>query len=339
MLNNFKRAQDLPLQYAIFGKLPRRADFIRINATHPVALDIDQKFADSLKILALQPDWQDAYMQAPASEFLFHSRDLRGAFLGVALPSHDEAVRHYPLVAGVCIASDVLTGNEAEFLLANELFFSGLKDQLKSAADNSVEMIACRQFMEDQMSFSSRAVADLGLAAQLLERHMANTPATVLEQALQRCERGDLESTLLAFAFYLQLARRYGGSMASQVFLLPLPTGTGEEILGAAVWLSLCRAAIHAQGVNQIHFAFVNQSGVRYLALALNPFTDKQLTMLWGQMIDPLQLVNVCDLQSPWRSHQSYAEASYILGRQLSDPTLSLLKLREIVVKITYGIS
>ncbi|MCX7207606.1 MAG: type VI secretion system-associated protein TagF [Proteobacteria bacterium] len=339
MLNNFKRAQDLPMQYAIFGKLPRRADFIRINASHPVALDVDQSLANSLKALALKPDWQKQYMAAPASEFLLHSRDLRGAFLGVVLPSHDEALRYYPLVAGVCVPSDILMGNEAEFLLANELFFSGLKDQLSSAADNSVEMIACRQFMEEQMSFSSRAVADLGLAAQLLERHMANTPAAVLEQALRQSERGDLESTLLAFAFYLQLSRRYGGSMASQVFLLPLPSGLGEEILGAAVWLSLCRAAIHAQGVSQINFAFIEQEGRRYLALALNPMTDRQLTMLWGDKADPLQLVNVCDLHSPWRSHQSYAEASYILGRQLSDPTLSLLKLREIVVKITYGIS
>ncbi|MFC7420912.1 type VI secretion system-associated protein TagF [Iodobacter arcticus] len=327
------------MQYAIFGKLPRRADFIRINASHPVALGVDQSLADSLKAIALQPDWQTRYMQAPASEFLFHSSDLRGAFLGVTLPSHDEALRYYPLVAGVCIPSDILMGNEAEFLLANELFFSGLKDQLKSAVDNSVEMIACRQFMEEQMSFSSRAAADLGLAAQLLERHMANTPAAVLEQALLRTGRGDLESTLLAFAFYLQLSRRYGSSMASQVFLLPLPSGAGEEILGAAVWLSLCRAAIHAQGVSQINFAFIEQSGCRYLALALNPMTERQLTMLWGDKADPLQLVNVCDLHSPWRSHQSYAEASYILGRQLSDPTLSLLKLREIVVKITYGIS
>ncbi|WP_115226290.1 type VI secretion system-associated protein TagF [Iodobacter fluviatilis] len=339
MLNNFKRAQDLPMQYAIFGKLPRRADFIRINASHPVALDVDQSLADSLKVLALKPDWQTRYMQAPASEFLMHSRDLRGAFLGVCLPSHDEALRYYPLVAGVCVPADVLMGNEAEFLLANELFFSGLKDQLKSAVDNSVEMIACKQFMEDQMSFGSRAAADLGLAAQLLERHMANTPATLLEQALNKSGRGDLESTLLAFAFYLQLSRRYGGSMASQVFLLPLPVGVGEEILGAAVWLSLCRAAIQAQGISQINFAFIEQAGSRFMALALNPLTDKQLSMLWGETADPLQLVNVCDLNSPWRSHQSYAEASYILGRQLSDPTLSLLKLREIVVKITYGIS
>lgn len=339
MLNNLKRIQDMQLQFAIFGKLPRRADFIRINATHPVALDFDQSLADGLKALAQQPGWQDGYMKAPSSEFLFHSKDLRGSFLGVTLPSHDEALRYYPLVAGLCIPSDAILGNEAEFLLANELFFSGLKDQLKSAADNSVEMIACRQYMEEQMSFSSRAVADLGLAAQLLERHMANTPAAQLEQALRQTGRGDLESTLLAFAFYLQLARRYGGSMASQVFLLPLPSGAGEEILGAAVWLSLCRAAINAQGANQIHFAFIEQEGVRYLALALNSFTERQLIMQWGQTADALQLVNVCDLQSPWRSHQSYAEASYILGRQLSDPTLSVTKLREIVVKITNGIS
>ncbi|WP_297576895.1 type VI secretion system-associated protein TagF [uncultured Deefgea sp.] len=338
MAINLKRVQELQLQYAIFGKLPRRADFIRINATHPSAMKVDQLFADSMKYISHCDQWQDTYTNAPSSEFLFHSEDLRGGFLGVVLPSYDEARRYYPLLAGICIPHDVLNGNEAEFVLANELFFSGLKDQLKSAADNSVEMLACRQFMEDQLVFGHRAIADLELASQLLERHMRTTSAAQLEQALTDSQCGDLESNLLAFAFYFQLVRRYGASMTSQIFLLPLPAGAGEEILGASVWLSLCRAAIHSQGVYPLHFAFISQDGMRYLALAFNPFSEAQLSMLWGQTPDERQLVRANDLQSPWRSHQSYAEASYVLGRQLCDPSLSLLKLREIVLKVTHGI-
>jgi type VI secretion system protein ImpM len=336
---NFKKVQELQLQYAIFGKLPRRADFIRVNASHPAAVDIDQQLANSLKYLAGQEAWQDTYLQAPNSEVLFHSKDGRWSFLGVVLPSHDEALRHYPLVAGVCIASDVLNGGEAEFVLANELFFSGLKDQLSSAAENSVEMIACRQFMEDQMAFSHRAAGDLELASNLLERHMVKTSVESLEQALRTAGQGDLESIILSFAFYLQLVRRYGASMPAQVFMLPLPTGAGEEILGAAVWMTLCRAAIQSQGQNVLNFAFVTQAGIRYLALSFNAFTELQLSMLWGQQLDLRQTVDACDVKSPWRSHQSYAEASYILGRQLSDPLLSLFKLREIIFKITAEIS
>ena len=338
MAINLKRMQELQLQYAIFGKLPRRADFIRINATHPSAMEVDQLLADSMKYISHCDQWQDKYTKAPSSEFLFHSADLRGGFLGVAMPSHDEARRYYPLLAGICIPHDVLNGNEAEFVLANELFFSGLKDQLKNAADNSVEMLACRQFMEEQLAFGHRAVADLELAAQLLDRHMTKTPAVKLEQSLVDSQIGDLESIILAFAFYFQMVRRYGASMASQIFLLPLPVGAGEEILGASVWLSLCRSAIQSQGIHPLHFAFISQAGRRYLALAFNPFSEAQLSMLWGQEPDERQLVRANDLQSPWRNHQSYAEASYVLGRQLSDPSLSLLKLREIVLKVTHGI-
>ena len=338
MVINLKRVSELQLQYAIFGKLPRRADFIRIHATHPAAMAVDQLLADSMKYILNCEQWDDKYLNAPCTEFLFHSADLRSGFLGVVLPSYDEARRYYPLLAGMCIPNELLNGHEAEFVLSNELFFSGLKDQLKSAADNSVEMIACRQFMEDQMMFGHRAVADLELASQLLDRHMVKTTAAQLTQSLLNQQCGDLESILLGFAFYFQLIRRYGASMASQLFLLPLPIGAGEEILGAAVWLSLCRAAIQSQGAYPLHFAFVTQAEQRYLALAFNPFSDTQLSLLWGQMPDERQLVCVNDLQAPWRSHQSYAEAAYVLGRQLSDPSLSLLKLREIVLKVTNGI-
>jgi type VI secretion system protein ImpM len=336
---NFKRTQDQQLQYAIFGKLPRRADFIRINATHPAAQDIDAKLAASINLLLSREDWQQKYLENAASEFLFYSKDLRWAFFGVAQPSHDEALRHYPLVAGICVPADMLIGNEAEFLLANELFFTGLKDQLKNAAENSVEMIACKQFMEDQLAFNNRASSDLDLAIQLLERHMANTPAQYLEQALNKCGWADLESTLLSFAFYLQLTKRYSSSMASQIFLLPLPTGAGEEILGAAVWLVLYRAATARQNPEQLHFAFVEHEDVRYLALSPTALTEQQLIMLWGQKTDEQQFVNSPSSQFPWQNHQAYAEAAYILGRQLSDPTLSLLKLRDITSKITCNIS
>lgn len=336
---NFKKVQELQLQYAIFGKLPRRADFIRVNASHPAAVDIDQQLANSLKHLSNQDAWQEMYLQAPNSEVLFHSKDGRWSFFGVVLPSHDEALRHYPLVAGVCVAADILNGGEAEFVLANELFFSGLKDQLKNAAENSVEMVACRQFMEEQMTFSHRAAADLELASNLLERHMAKTSIESLELALRSAGQGDLESIILSFAFYLQLVRRYGASLPAQVFMLPLPTGAGEEILGAAVWMSLCRAAIQSQGAHTLNFAFVTQAGIRYLALSFNAFTELQLSMLWGQQLDLRQIVDASDVKSPWRSHQFYAEASYILGRQLSDPLLSLFKLREIIFKITAEIS
>ncbi|GAA5786017.1 hypothetical protein GCM10007860_34690 [Chitiniphilus shinanonensis] len=337
---SFIRASDVAPQYAVFGKLPRRADFVRINATHPVAQEFDQLLAKSLTWAQQQPEWNEAtYLAAGASDFHFTSGDGRWAFFGVIQPSRDEAGRLYPLVAGAILPAASVSPHLPELAIANELFFVGLRDQLSTAIDNSVEMLACRQFLDAQLAQSNRASADVELAGNVLERYLQQTPAAHLENDLTDSSRGGLEAHLLAFVFYGELLRRYLGSAPRQVILLPLPQRPGEDILGMATWLALYRAATRLPAIRFPHCLTLVRDGRRYLALAPECFTERFLGVLWGLQPEPLTVVNVLDDDAPWTHHQSYAEASYILGRQLADPALNLNSLRNILEKLTSSIA
>ncbi|MBM3115238.1 type VI secretion system-associated protein TagF [Jeongeupia naejangsanensis] len=335
MAITFMRNPVVAPQYAIFGKLPRRADFVRVNATHPVAIEFDQLLATSLRWASEQPDWQDRYLAAEASEFFYVSADRRWVFFGVLQPSRDEAGRHYPLVAGAIVPFDQGAQNLSLLVLANELFFAGLRDQLSSAVDNSVEMLACRQFLEAQLALNGRSGADLDLAGQVLERHLRQTAASELAGRLSAAGGASLEATLLAFAFHGDFVRRYDSSAPRQALLLPLPDGPGEETLGLATWLTLYQAATRGHVGLDPHYLTITLQGRRYLAISPSRFTDKQLALLWGLPPAPLAVLDAGDAEAPWSRHQAYAEAAYILGRQLADPALKLDELRDIVLNLT----
>ena len=335
MALNFKRTPGVTMQYAIFGKLPRRPDFIRINATHPVVQEFDDLLGASLKIVAQDEGWQERYLAAGATDFQFTSSDGRWVFLGVLRPSQDEAGRCYPIVAGAVLPREGVASHLAELTIANELFFAGLHDQLEIAMDNSVEMLACRQFLEAQQVPGSRADADIELAGNVLARHLKQTPAARLHNRLQTEGRGNLQDHLLAFVFYGELLRRYSGSAPKQALLLSLPDAPGEDVLGLATWLSLYRAGTQSTFARFPHWLSLRRNGSRYLALAPDSLTDRFLTVLWGKDPEPRTVVNVQETSAPWSTHQSYAEVSYILGRQLADPGLDLFALQEIVEKLT----
>ncbi|AOX99938.1 type VI secretion system-associated protein TagF [Jeongeupia sp. USM3] len=335
MAITFMRNPVVAPQYAIFGKLPSRADFVRVNASHPVAIEFDQQLAASLTWASANPDWQDRYMAAEASEFFYVSADRRSVFFGVLQPSRDGAGRCYPLVAGAIVPFDQGAQNLSLLVLANELFFAGLRDQLANAVDNSVEMLACKQFLEAQLALNSRAGADIDLAGQVLERHLRQTPASVLDARLQASGGASLEATLLAFAFHGDFVRRYDGSAPRQAILLPLPDGPGEETLGLATWLALYQAATGGHAGLDPHYLTVTQQGRRYLAISPSRFTDKSLALLWGLPPAPMTVLDAAESEAPWARHQAYAEAAYIVGRQLADPALKLDALRDIVLKLT----
>ena len=189
--------------------MPRRGDFVRVNATHPAATQLDQLLAQSLLGLESGPEAVERYRATPATSFVLRSRDQMWLSLGVMQPSRDESGRNYPLVAASLLPCDTPLPPLSVLMLANELFFSGLKEQLSSAIDNAVEMLACRQFLEEQSWFGSSSSADIELAQQLLERHMAMTPASRLAALLAQRGLPVMETVLLAFTFHHQLLRKF----------------------------------------------------------------------------------------------------------------------------------
>lgn len=339
MAFNFKRAQEAPPQFCIFGKLPRRGDFVRVNATHPAATQLDQLLAQSLLGLESGPEAVERYRATPATSFVLRSRDQMWLSLGVMQPSRDESGRNYPLVAASLLPCDTPLPPLSVLMLANELFFSGLKEQLSSAIDNAVEMLACRQFLEEQSWFGSSSSADIELAQQLLERHMAMTPASRLGALLAQRGLPDLETVLLAFTFHHQLLRKFKGSLTAQTYLLPLPDSDGEDMLAAATWLSLYQAATTGQGGQAEQCLLMRRPEGRFLALLPGELNEQIVAQCWGGQLDARFVVDVAEPQAPWRNHQAYAEAAYILGRRLNDPSISVAQLSDVASSLSRSVA
>lgn len=335
----FKRTQETAASYCIFGKLPRRADFIRINATHPAAAQLDHLLADSISLLSPDMEAVARYRAMPSSCFVLRSRDQDWLSLGVIQPSHDESGRNYPLVAVTQLPASLALPPLAVLLLTCELFFSGLKDQLASAIDNAVEMVACRQFLEAQSLFGVASSDDVALAEQLLSRHLAITPARQLDTLVAHQPGHTLEATLLAFIFHSQLQHRFRDSLYAQTYLLPLPATDGEDMLAAATWLSLYQVAAGAHGTDDAQCLLINRPDGRFLALQPRSPDAHIVAQCWGEPLDERFVVDISDEQAPWRRHQSYVEASYILGRRLNDPGLSVAQLRDLVASLARSIA
>ncbi|AUH52503.1 type VI secretion system-associated protein TagF [Chromobacterium sp. ATCC 53434] len=338
MAFNFKRTQEVPPQFCIFGKLPRRADFVRVNATHPAAMQLDQLLAQSLQRVEFGPEATRDYLAMPATSFVLQSRDQNWLSLGVIQPSRDEGGRNYPLVAASLVAVDPSLPSTAILLLANELFFSGLREQLASAIENSVEMLACKQFLEEQLRFGASSVADIDLAQQLLEKHLTVTPVSELMRSLSETGRGDLESVLLAFIFHHRLLKKFRDSLPVQAYFLPLPAVEGDNVLAAVTWLALYHAATD-NGAALEQCLILRRPEGHFLALLPAGLNEPIAAQCWGGPLDTKLVVDIEDVKAPWRSHQAYAEAAYVLGRQLNDPGLSLVQLRTILSSLARNIA
>src|SRR6478735_71587 len=96
--------------YTLYGKLPNRADFVRVNADHAVATEFDALIQHTFERLATRDNWELSYDAVAPVEFQYVSRDLRHTFLGVLSPSSDQAGRRYPLVAGAILPSEAIAG-------------------------------------------------------------------------------------------------------------------------------------------------------------------------------------------------------------------------------------
>lgn len=336
----FIRGRDVPPRFAIFGKVALRDDFVRVGAGHPAVVEFDRMLGKSLAWSLGEPGWTDErYLARGCSEFHVVSNDRRSTFSGVLLPSRDRAGRLYPLVAGVVLPASRVEPLSAEQAVANELFLMGLREQLDNAIDNASELIACRAYLETHVVHLAAPASDAELASNVLARHLVETSAACLQRDLLDGACGTLEAHLLAFLFYVSLARRYVGSAPRQAMLLPLPQRAGEDALGQGAWLALYRAATCGQCGPMPQCLAIELAGRRFLALAPLGFSERFLGLLWGSPSDAPSVIDVCDDASPWCRHQAYVEASYILGRQLADPSLSLYDLCRILEQLSRSIS
>lgn len=316
------RATESTMPAIVFGKLPSRPDFIRINATHPVATELDELIQNTLEHFRTQEGWEDRYDSAPILDCCYPSRDQKWIFVGSLASSRDQSGRRYPLVAGAAVPAQTLAGERRLLPIACEVFFEGLHEHLTNAIDNSVEALACRQFLESQASIWT-GTQDLSLASEIVKRFLDAQHPDTLGAGLA----SSLPQTLLNIAFYRDFLRRFTSPSTHQIIELPLKGGRGEASLHACGWLSIL-AAVEG-GADPWSGGFFLQQGRDQgrLCAACSRLPNESLLMaLNGKIREELRL-DLGSEQKPWLSHRLYPEVAYALERLLSNPDLTLSSL------------
>lgn len=321
--------------FTLFGKLPNRADFVRVNATHPVAREFDGLVQQALERGA------DGFDPAgPPVDFLYVAQDRRHLMIGVVMPSQDQAGRRYPLVAAAILPCDSIDGFLPVSPIAYEVFFDGLREQVINAVENSVEALSCRQFLEANLGGGEAAADDLVLALSVVKRFMSNEPAGRLAELLAvGASSATLQQALLNLAFYQAYLRHFDNRSTNQLFLFPLSGSKGEQALLAAAWLSILsslRTLSGQPGEWRGSYLFVRrpEAGAQLLVSVgwVPPgFGDAML----GGRLDGSLLLDLATENEAWRSHRLYAEAAYALGRLLADPACRLSMLCDFLVDMS----
>lgn len=333
MVLPFRRADTgLAATYALYGKLPNRADFVRVNADHAAAAEFDVLIQRTFERLACQEQWMHHYDACSSAEFQYVSRDQKHTFLGVLSPSRDLAGRRYPLVAGAILPSESIVGYAHVAPIAYEVFFDGLREQVASAVENSVEALSCRQFLESQLRANDSAAADLELAQGVVARFMQSAPVRTLSDLLATdAPPATMEQALLNLAFYRAFLRRFDTPATNQIIRLPLPIGKGERALVASAWLSILDALWRGSRINEPwrgNYVVLQSEPGRYaLAAAFGKVQERFAAIMLGGALDASDRLELSTEQQAWTNHRLYAEVSYALGRLLAEPRVSLRTL------------
>jgi type VI secretion system protein ImpM len=93
----------------LFGKLPARGDFVRVNLPRDFTDAWDAWWQRSLLVLRERPEqeWRAAWLEAPVWRFVLPPGMYgRGGVLGLWLPSVDKAGRYSPLTIAAVASTD-----------------------------------------------------------------------------------------------------------------------------------------------------------------------------------------------------------------------------------------
>lgn len=318
--------------YTLFGKLPNRADFVRVNATHPAAQEFDELIQHAFERLGSDTDIAERATAAGPVDFQYVTRDQRHIMLGVLMPSQDQAGRRYPLVAAAILPLESIEAYLPVSPIAYEVFFDGLREQVANAVDNSVEALSCRQFLESSLRPQDAAAEDLELAGSVVARFLKTEPIRRMADLLAAAPcPATLQQAVLNAGFYQAYLQRFDHRSTNQLILLPLSSHKGEQALTASTWLSILSALWSGAEAGQrwrgTYLVLRRPDIGAHLIATVGRTPDSFANVMLGAAIDPSMLLDLGGEHEAWKSHRMYAESSYALGRILADPDCRLVSL------------
>lgn len=317
--------------YVLYGKLPNRPDFVRVNVNHPAALDLDSRIQAVLEKMLADREFCHQYENSGPVVFQYISKDHRYVMTGVIVPSRDSAGRLYPFVASAIHPNERVSDYLPVIPIAYEMFFDGLREQATNAVLNSVEALSCRQFLEHALRPVLSNADDLQLASSVVRRHADQVKCERIANLLATDQAGTtLHQALLNIAFYMDYLRRFDNRATNQIVTLPLPDVEGEQALFASAWLSLFVSLWPSRSAGPLSCSHLTVRGGDkrvYLVICVGSVSDSFVSLLLGCRLDQGMQLDLAHEHDAWKSHRMYAEASYALGRVLADPDYRLTAL------------
>lgn len=316
--------------YCLFGKLPHRADFIRVNATTPVAHEYDQLLAETITSLAKDPGWETAYDITAPTLFAYRGHDQQSWLFGGQCPSNDQQGRRFPMVGGITRSTAKIGINLPLIPLAFEVFYSGLVGHLENAVSNSVDAVTLRSFLEGFADQDALIESDFELANRLLRQFtITHTSSDLLAILRSAYPHASLEQALLNIAFYANFLRHFPQAVTAQEIVLPLPSEVGTAALAASAWLRLIGALI---GDARRICGFFFRRDV--LVVAIDLFSDNFSPLLPLIHSTKGRGLMLTAEHEAWRAHPFYPEIRYALKRLISNTDVPLESVFECAEQI-----
>lgn len=299
---------------AVFGKLPGRADFLRVNASLPVCEELDESLHAALGELARVPGWQEHYDRLPVMDVYWASERSGTAFLGSAIPSRDGSGRRYPLVAGLVLDLQEARRHGPLLPLAGELLLNQVRHFLQVAVTGGPELPQLVEYLKVQASGRGHDFLDLDLISGIHARFLASEPWAELGPALSReAPEAALRTTLLHLLFHTQAAADGGDRRSASLGLCPEP---GRTVLHTVAWLGVLQRlpGPARRAWDRQWLVRQNAQRPRLLAHPGGPSSRQFAAMLLDDSAPDLQL-NLLGGTTAWHHHPRFPEFSYRLDR------------------------
>ena len=306
-----------------FGKVPARADFVKL-AHDPAAIGmLDAWLAQVMTLLPSDARWRFHYDAMAPVSFALVGPARHHAVAGHLLASHDQSGRRFPFLATRTLA----VNDPAAFVARCPLAFAPLWVFL--------EEICPKVLGEGDPAAYLQAIADsaIGLGDDaLFTRWMAQGTLASLDAALGRCGAARL---VLALGLLLQPVMHSQPAELHKSLVLPLPHDAAARYPVAAFWLELIAPFLRRAQFDLALF-ITRQEERPVLVVGFCAALAETLRAVIDPLVGAEQQVRLLD--TGWIDEQLQFDAdARQLASHLAQPDLPLSLARELFMKTFIG--
>jgi len=215
-----------------FGKLPSRADFIKVVDNLALAGLLDDWLAGVLNVLSAEPRWKLSYDVMRPLQFAFIGTRSRRAIGGYLAASSDSSQRRYPFL---CMSAMDIE-QPSRFGPRSPLVLAPLWAALDTLAGDVLDADEPDQALQALSSASIEIDEEDEQHGQALADFFGRHTLTGLEAMLGVAS---VRRAILAVGLLLLPVHRSGTERLDRSLVLPLPSMPRHRYLVAAFWLDL----------------------------------------------------------------------------------------------------